>query len=564
MKRLSKLSLLLLVSIIMLTGSIVPAFAADETPIVLEIAVKGNGHVDTETILEAISETKVGEPLDVDKANEDLFNIYALGYFFDVVAGIEPIVGTRDGARLVIEVFEFPVLEDISIESEGVPSDVVRGWMTTSAGQVLNQVDLENDVAVIQDKAVQEYGVYLRPAVLDLDEENDVLLVHLKAARVADVSFTGNEKTKDHVIQREITIKPGDLLERQQVQRTLQRLSLLGYFADVGARFVETDGPDELAVVIELEERKTGLASFGAGYSSLDGFVGYIEVADENFLGNGQRTNLRWEFGKRKNSYDLGFHEPYLFGSRTSFGINLFNTRTERTQKSGTVTTVRESGGDISLGRPLGEYTRGFITYNHSDWHHARDGVAFKDGKTRSVTLSANTDTRNHAFSPTEGFRTRFAVERAGGILGGTDHFTKYDASYSTYFQIGSKERQAFAVRAMYGQGASTDGTGLPEHHRFRVGGPETLRGYNYGNFEGDRMLVFNTEFRFPIANAVEGVVFADFGNTFAHDEGVDLRSLKAGYGVGVRLDTPLGMMRIDYGIGEDGGRTYFSLGPAF
>src|SRR5690606_39734687 len=104
----------------------------------------------------------------------------------------------------------------------------------------------------------------------------------------------------------------------------------------------------------------------------------------------------------------------------------------------------------------------------------------------------------------------------------------------------------------------------LPEHERFRVGGAETVRGYDYGEFLGDRMLVFNAEYRFPITDAVQGVVFADAGRAFKAGDSISLSGLKLGYGVGVRLDTPLGGIRIDYGIGEGGGRTYFSIGPAF
>src|SRR5690606_31405112 len=166
-------------------------------------------------------------------------------------------------------------------------------------------------------------------------------------------------------------------------------------------------------------------------------------------------------------------------------------------------------------------------------------------------------------FYPTEGFRNRLSVERAGGWLGGTTEFTKFEADVSTYIKIGQRDRQALALRAMLGTGSGAGG-GLPRPERFRLGGSETLRGYNFGEFEGDRMLVLNAEFRFPIVDAVEGVVFADFGRTFSAGEGISFSDLKAGYGVGIRLDTPLGIVRIDYGIGESGGRTYFSFRPMF
>ena len=181
-------------------------------------------------------------------------------------------------------------------------------------------------------------------------------------------------------------------------------------------------------------------------------------------------------------------------------------------------------------------------------------------GSTRSLTLSTRTDTTNHPFYPTEGFRNRLSVERAGGWLGGTTEFTKFEADVSTYIKIGQRDRQALALRAMLGT-ARRRRLPRPSGSGWR---PETLRGYNFGEFEGDRMLVLNAEFRFPIVDAVEGVVFADFGRTFSAGEGISFSDLKAGYGVGIRLDTPLGIVRIDYGIGESGGRTYFSFGPMF
>lgn len=551
MKIVGKPFVVLLVVLSLLGGSALGVATAQEAPVVLDIAVKGNTQVDDETILAALEDLKIGDPLDIQAANDDLLRIYELGYFFDVVADVEQLVGIRNGIRFVVEVFEFPVLEAVSVDSEFVPADVVRDWMETKAGDILNQRQLERDVTAIQDKAVEEYGVYLRPAVLDLDDETDTLVLDLRAARVGDVRYTGNEKTRDHVVEREITLKSGDVLDRQQVQRTLQRLSLTGFFADVGAQFMDTDDPDTLDLVFELEERKTGLASFGAGYSSLDGFLGYIEVADENFLGRGQRTNVRWEFGRSRNTYELGFYEPYLFGSTTSFGINLYNSESP---------DMKRRGGDITFGRPLGEFTRGSISYNMYDWTGLETG---RQGQTRSVILSAATDTRDHPFSPTDGFRSRIAVERAGGFLGGTDEFTKYEGSYSTYFKLGQREKQAFAVRASAGYGQSPDGSLTPEH-KFGVGGADTLRGYGHRQFTGDSKFVLNTELRIPLADAVEAAVFADFGNAFDRGESLRLQDFKAGYGVGLRLDTPLGMIRIDYGIGEEGGRTYFSLGPSF
>lgn len=545
-------------------GSAVPKVAAQEQLIVLDIRIIGNEEVPVETIREAMTGTRIGEPLDLDATNADLVNVYSLGYFYDVVPHLEELPGTRNGVRLIIQVFEFPVVQTLSITSEGVPADVIRGWMTTQEGRILNVREFENDMRVVQDRAVEEYDVYVRPTFVDLNEATGEVVLEFQAARVGEITVEGYEKTKEHVINREITFQEGDILNRAQVRRTLQRLSLLGYFQAVDAEFYETDDPDALGVRIIVEERKTGMASFGAGYSTQDGFIGYVEVADDNFLGNGQRANLRWEFGKMRNMYDLGFYEPYFLGSTTSIGFNLYNRTQERLIRSGgdrISVESKESGGDITVGRPLGEYTRGFIRYQLANWEETRAGGTPEHGSTSSIRLSTQTDTTNHRFSPTEGFRAQLAVEKAGGFLGGTTEFTKYEGNYSTYLKVGSREGQAVALRAMYGQVLGDD---LPLREKFVVGGSETLRGYDFGEFSGDRMLVFNTEFRFPIVDAVQGVVFADVGKAFEAGEKLDLSSLKTGYGVGVRLDTPLGILRIDYAFREDGGRTYFSFGPTF
>lgn len=557
------LALLALVALAV-AGTTAPRAAAQEQLILVDVRIVGNEQVPLETIRAAMTNTRLGEALDPDAINADLMNIYSLGYFYDVVPSLEEVAGTRTGVRLVIQVYELPVVQTLSITSEGVPADVIRSWMTTGEGRILNLREFEQDMLTVQERAVAEYDVYVRPTLVDLDEETATVTVEFKAARVGEIVIEGHEKTKEHVIAREITFQPGDILNRAQVRRTLQRLNLLGYFQAVDAEFFETSDPDALGVRIRVEERKTGMASFGAGYSTEAGFIGYVEVADDNFLGNGQQANLRWEFGKARSMYELGFYEPYFLGTTTSIGFNLYNRTQERvvSSTSGSVNVRNhEAGGDLTVGRPLGEFTRGFVSYKLENWDETVGGTPTRQGSTSSLALSVRTDTTNHLFSPTEGFRSQLSVEKAGGFLGGTVDFTKYQAQYSTYIKVGSRDGQALALRGMYGQVLGED---LPLREKFLIGGSDTLRGYDYGELSGDRMVVLNAEFRFPIVDAVQGVVFADAGNAFDAGEPVSLGDLKVGYGVGVRLDTPLGVLRIDYAFREDGGRTYFSFGPTF
>src|SRR5690606_22262694 len=181
-----------------------------------------------------------------------------------------------------------------------------------------------------------------------------------------------------------------------------------------------------------------------------------------------------------------------------------------------------------------------------------------KSGRTRSVTLASATDTTDHWLNPSRGIRSRLSAELGGGMLGGDFHFTKYEGEYSRYFQVGS-QKQAIALRALGGWGL---GHIQEAEEQFRVGGATTVRGYPTNFMEGDRMLVFNAEYRFPLSDTVQGVVFGDAGEAWWTNEGS--QGLKKSFGVGVRLDTPLGVLRLDYGIGDQGSRLHFFLGPSF
>ncbi|HEY8417935.1 MAG TPA: BamA/TamA family outer membrane protein [Limnochordales bacterium] len=524
---------------------------------VVQIVILGNEHVDEATIRGAITETRVGSPLDFDAVSRDVQNIYGLGYFQNVIPSMQQVPGTGNGVRIIFEVVEFPVVQQVVINSDAVPAEVVKEWLGVKEGEVLNQFALEKGLLSVQERALAEYEVFVSATTLDMDEETGVLTINLPAARVGEIVIEGNQKTRDYVIERELTFKPGDILRRDQVRRSIERVNMLGFFNYVTANFYETEDPNAVGVRIEVEERRTGMASIGAGYSSQDGFIGYAELRDNNFLGRGQRVNLRWEFGAKRNTYDIGFYEPYLFGRNLSFEINLYNRTTQRVHEGEKYTDYRV-GGDVTFGRPLGEFTRGFIRYKLENWTQTPEGGSSESGATRSITLSTRTDTTNHPFAPTRGYRLGLSAEFAGGFLGGDVNFTKYEADLSRYFQVGSGG-QIVALRAMYGQGHN-----LPQHEQFLVGGGETVRGYDFGAFTGERMVVFNAEYRFPITEAVQGVVFADLGRAFDGGQTVGLNDMKFGYGVGVRLDTFLGVIRIDYGIGENGGRTYFSIGPTF
>jgi len=536
--------------------------APGQTVIVRAIAVEGNAEVDTEQILAQVQATRVGEPLDPVKLQEDVYRIAELGYFESVQPDV---YAFQDGARVVFTVQEFPVIRavEVTVAEEVVSPEDVIGLLNIRTGEVLNANALTAQLQRLPVLAGERLGYILQVTGVELaGEAREILALDVAPVRVGEIIIEGNEKTKDYVILRELTFKTGDILSMDAVRDSLRKLGQLGYFEPIIPDFLLTEDPLVVDVLLPVSEHKTGRAAFGAGYSSKEGLVGYVEVADTNLFGRGQTANIKWEFGKRVNMYDVSFMEPYLFGTNTSAGFSLYNDRRlEYDAEAQSNYWAHRRGGDVTLGRPLGAFTRGSLTFRaySTETEPAAGGAHVPTSHlTHSIIASVRTDTSDHLLYPTEGFRSLFSVEAATPAFGGDTEFTKYQASFSRYVKVGRND-QTWAFRVLAGVGTGT----IPVNEKFRVGGAETVRGYRYGAMQGDRMLVGQVEYRFPINQNIHGAVFYDLGKAWSGDE-FNLKDFKRGGGVGIRFMTPLGVMRLDYGIGENGGQVYFSLGPTF
>lgn len=530
-------------------------------PPVAEIIIEGYNRVDMSVIEKAITKTKVGEPVSEDKVRSDLQAIANTGYFFDVRANFAE---SPKGLAVVFTVVENPVVTRVDIVNDVLPINELRRYMTTRPGRVLNLEELREDVQILVQKSYEDYGIPVRVHDVVLNEAGEVRII-INETRIADVIIKGNNKTKDHVITRELKIKPGDVLDINALNQGLRRVLMLGYFDEVARDLQDTDDPDKVNLVVTVTERKTGVFTGGAGYSSAEGFIGYIDVADQNFLGRGQQVNFRWEFGQKRNYYNVGFFEPYLNENGLFMGFNVYNRLSrDRIKRDGDTEykyDYHRTGGDITIGQPITEYTKASLRLKIENYELDYEDDRLKDerGNLRTLRLQTVTNTTDHPFFPTTGFRNTLSAELGGYFLGGDNSFTKYQADLSKYIQVGSnKQTLAFRVHTGFISGDA------PPQELFAIGGSETVRGYKYGGFTGEKALTFNAEYRFPITDIIHGVVFVDSGNAWDSSERMRLSDLHTGYGIGVRLDTPIGVLRLDYGIGEEGGQAYFSLGQAF
>ena len=560
-------------------SSVAPSHAADLTgKRITAVNVTGNLTVPASDIM-AVVKLKPGDTLSADKVQQDMRAIYELGSFLDVVANFTEV---PEGVKVIYTVMENPALKDIVVKGNTkVSTDKIKSLLTVTSGQVLNTKSLNDNARTIE-KYYHDQG-YILARVSDVSmSPGGALTITINEGMLEGIAVKGNDKTKTHVITREMKIKPGEAFNVKDARRSMQKVYNLGYFEDVNMKLNPGREPNSVVLETNVVEQKTGVFSVGAGYSQSDGLIGIIELGDNNFRGTGDKVKIHWEFGGNANgnNYELGYTRPWLDSKQTSLGFTIYDMTHQYTDYNPRDLNLGDStydrnrqGWDITLGRPQGEFVQNYLTLKHRKDTYVRpvSGIDYTNptdprmnnyindnfGLTRSVTLARVFDSRDNVFNATEGTRFSLSAEFAGKVFGGDFDFNKYTVEDRQYFKVGGQQVVAVRLLAGYAEGR------MPDSGKFAVGGSDTLRGYNDDQFKGHKMLAATAEYRFPVAKKVEGVVFGDIGKAW-DGEGYKLDDLKSSVGVGLRVTTPLGPIRLDYARGEEGGKMHFSFGGQF
>ena len=409
---------------------------------------------------------------------------------------------------------------------------------------------------------------------------------------VKHILVSGNDRTKEKVIRRELSIRPGQMFKRSALLRSQRDVFALGYFEDVLIDY-QIEQPPDIDLIFQMKEKQTGTATAGAGYTSDSGLTGFVELGHNNLFGNGQSVMLHLEKGKKRSNYDLSFTEPWFRDTRTSLGIDIYNMERQRDYYD----ELRQGGG-IRVGRPLPwpDYTRGYVSYTLEDvtlrdfsssYTGALDEVSWPQRTSRMETAVVRNSTDN-PFYPTRGSRLSINSEFSGGALGGDQNFHKQVVDFRVYKNVVWKTALLTRLRVGW-MDAYNHYEKVPEYERFRLGGTtvDFLRGYpDYEivpdanvyeldgrtvRWPGGRMMgALTLEYQFPIADPLRGLFFFDVGNTWNNETEIDLKGFKKGAGVGLRLEVPmLGVVGFDFGYGfdrEGGGKwePHFIMGKLF
>lgn len=423
-----------------------------------------------------------------------------------------------------------------------------------------------------------------------------------KLCYIDKIKIQGNAHTRDIVIRRELRMYPGDQFDGKKLRKSKERIKNLGYFDDVGYDIEDTDQSEQKDLIVQVKEAKTGSFSFGGGYSTVDKLVGFIELEQKNFdianwpsfTGGGQDLRFRGELGSTRQNAEISFTEPWLFDYPISAGFDLYLTDVKKDSSTGYAYDERRTGGDIRLGKTFNDnfnigsyYKLEQIKINNMDSNVSAD-LAAEEGSNlvSSIGASATLDYRDSPIVPTTGWVWVNSADLAGGTLGGDKDFYRLQTTGSYYVPIKFSELTTSVIELSGKTGfikAYDSTNAVPIFERYFAGGQNTIRGYNerkVGPLDantndpigGETILVGSAEYTVPIIDIVKGAVFFDTGNVWSKFKDYGSGGMKSGTGVGLRVKTPIGPIKLDYGFplnkedGEDkkSGKFYFSVSRGF
>lgn len=564
-------------------------------------SVTGNTVLSEEEVL-AVVKTKPGMELTEIGLSEDLGAIYDMGWFYDLRPEFKEV---PEGVQVTYHVLENPTYSKLNLVGNTViDKQKINSLFNLEEGTVVNLKDINRRVLKLEEEYRQAGYILARVTDVHMDQDGTLNLT-VNEGIVEDFKVKGNVKTKDYVVTREMRLKKGQPFNAKDARRSMQRIYNLGYFEDVNVKLNPGKEPNSVEVEIAVVEMNTGTFGIGAGYSNADGFVGMISIGDKNFRGTGDRINIRWEFGGEDNkNYDFSYTRPWLDEKETMATINLYDITNEYADYNIDGDEIarydkKRRGQELTLSRRAeDEFISNYITLKNRDdiyegeadgyegdadqYYEKQFGPSSEYGResrywenyypktaeerrkenfgvTRSITLGRVLDSRDNIYDPHEGKRISYSIEHAG-FMGGDFDFTKFTADYRYYYRAGGESVWALNLGAGYADGD------MPLSQRFSMGGSDTLRGYEDDQFRGNSMLKATLEYRFPIVKKVQGVLFTDNGYAWdkRHEDEFDFGLIKNSFGVGLRINSPLGPVKLDYGYGDDGGKFHFSFGGQF
>ncbi|MBD2530264.1 BamA/TamA family outer membrane protein [Nostoc flagelliforme FACHB-838] len=573
--------------------------ANDPRVLVSEVVIRsqaGQLPPELEAQVYRVIRTQPGQTTTRSQLQEDINAIFGTGFFSNVQAAPED---TPLGVRVSFVVQPNPVLSKVEVQANpgtGVasvlPANTVDEVFKEQYGKILNLRDLQEGIKQLN-KRYQDQG-YVLANVIGAPQVSENGVVTLQVAegvveniRVRFRNKDGQEtdekgqpirgRTQDYIITREVELKPGQVFNRNTVQRDLQRVYGLGLFEDVNVSLDPGTDPSKVDVVVNVAERSSGSIAAGAGISSASGLFGTVSYQQQNLNGRNQKLGAEVQVGERELLFDVRFTDPWIAGDpyRTSYTTNLFrrssislifdgkdqdirtfepnNVNNEDSQDRPRILRL---GGGVTFTRPLSanpykssvwtastgiQYQR--VSARDADGNLRPRGGLFNDdgipidengnptsnGQPITIPLTESPggqddllllqvglqrDLRNNPLQPTSGSYLRFGVDQSVPIGLGNIFLTRLRGSYSQYLPIKLISLSKGPQTLAFNLQGGTVLGDLPPYEAFTIGGSNSVRGYEEGALASGRSYVqASVEYRFPVFSVVSGALFFDLGS---------------------------------------------------
>ena len=575
--------------------------------IIKNIEIIGNNIIDKSLILQQM-ELHEGEPYSRDLVRHDLKAIYELGYFTEKMKAI-PVNNSDGTVTLKIIVEENAPITDFTIEGNTVIStDEILTYLLPMKGKPQNIAEINEAISKIQD-CYSSKGYILARIDSVSDDPDGTVNINIKEGTINRILISGNEKTKDYVIERNVLTEPGQVYNENLLKEDLVRLYATQAFKDVTREIEPTEDPDKYDITINIEEQRTASISVGGGIDSVTGVFGSVGISDNNFMGRNERLSLNGIAGtgvilndssiKRRMNLqaELSYFKPYFYNADTSlmskifyrdFGSYQVPLAIER--RIGAEATVahrmkwnKHVTGTFSLGVENIDVSEGdgkkisnlYSKYNIPISERAKQ---LEGGLFLSLSPALLYDTRDNATVTRKGTMASLRFDEEFGLIDFNKTHGKLTGMVKQYIPVGKKSSLSFTAKA----GGKIHGDNMPEVMAYRLGGPYTIRGFKMsGVGTGDAFVMGSAEFATPIPfldktrinflNNLRFTVWADAGKIFnpsITDQIYDRPLYAVSAGIGLKLYIPgMGPLSIDYGIpltnpGDSGSRGgYFTFG---
>jgi outer membrane protein insertion porin family len=518
-----------------------------------------------------------------------LENFYQNNGFINVRIGDPEVEINREAGAVAITV---PIASEgeqykigrITLQADEVFTEAeLRQQIRLKTGEIYSREAVRQDILALTE-AYTDRGYAFADVAPTVSIDQQTRLIHLSFTTrpgprvyIGRIDIIGNERTRDQVIRRELRIDEGELYSGSKLRRSRERLTNLQYFEEVKIDTKRRTEEGLMDLEVDVKEQSTGQFTAGLGFSSIESVVFSASVSQRNLFGRGQSITLSGRIGSISQEFLVDFREPWLFGQPILGGVSLYR----RSFDFVTFDSLR-TGFALSLGRAYGEFTRLSATYSFevlklSDLDPSASELLQEQAGTSvtsSVTPRVVWDSRDNRFDPTRGSLHSFEVQFAG--LGpGTNRFFKVIGDATWYFPLPAA--LTGFVKGRFGIGEGYGGENLPASERFFLGGVTTVRGFDFrdlgpqdreGNpLGGTSFVQFNLEIGHSFGRLLRLVAFVDAGNVYDAREQFNFGELRRSAGMGIRLLTPVGPVRLDWGFkldrrpGEKIGELGFLLG---